>query len=91
MSVGCDFCIKPVYMAIKSQQPENRHRKTLGEKMLDNRRVRVVDRRQQQRKLNGEPFKDSNGVTVREERRFIPDRRVNSIAAESDEQEPKTA
>ena len=62
-----------------------------GEIMVRDRRVRAVDRRQQQRKLAEVPFKDSNGVTVRDERRFMPDRRVSSIAAESDQQEPKTA
>ena len=59
--------------------------------MLQDRRVRVVDRRQQQRKLTGVPFKDSNGVTVRDERRFIPDRRDSDIASEQGQQEPKTA
>ena len=59
--------------------------------MLNDRRIGVVDRRQEQRKLTGVPFKDSNGVTVRDERRFMPDRRASSVEGEPDQQEPKTA
>jgi hypothetical protein len=58
--------------------------------MLKDRRERIIDRRQQRRKLTGVPFKDSNGVTVRDERRFMPDRRTSS-APGSGQQEPKTA
>jgi hypothetical protein len=59
--------------------------------MLTDRRVQTVDRRQHQREINGVPFKDSNGVTVRGERRFMPDRRTNNMADASDQQEPETA
>jgi hypothetical protein len=44
--------------------------------MLRERRVNSADRRQQSREI-GVPFKDSNGVTVRGERRLTSDRRVN--------------
>lgn len=58
--------------------------------MLKDRRVRDADRRQQQRELTGVPFKDSNGVTVRDERRFMPERRASHIPAGSNQQEPIT-
>jgi hypothetical protein len=45
--------------------------------MFKERRRNSADRRQQNREL-GVPFKDSNGVTVRCERRHIPDRRVSN-------------
>jgi hypothetical protein len=45
--------------------------------MFKERRSNSADRRQQQREI-GVPFKDSNGVTVRGERRITPDRRVNN-------------
>ena len=48
--------------------------------MFKERRVNSVDRRQQDREI-GIPFKDSNGVTVRGERRVTSDRRVNENAA----------
>jgi len=48
--------------------------------MIKERRSNSTDRRQQNREI-GVPFKDSNGVTVRGERRFTPDRRVNNNAA----------
>jgi len=50
--------------------------------MLKERRSSSADRRQQSRKI-GVPFKDSNGVTVRGERRLTPDRRVNQNEAET--------
>lgn len=51
---------------------------TAGERaMVEERRKNTADRRQQQREI-GVPFKDSNGATVRVERRFIPDRRINN-------------
>ena len=59
--------------------------------MLTDRRVQTVDRRQHQRELNGVPFKDSNGVTVRGERRFMPDRRSNNMAVAPGEQKQETA
>jgi len=45
--------------------------------MFNERRKNSADRRQQQREI-GVPFKDSNGATVRGERRLTPDRRVNN-------------
>jgi hypothetical protein len=48
--------------------------------MFKERRVNSADRRQQNREL-GVPFKDSNGVTVRGERRLTSDRRVNNNEA----------
>jgi hypothetical protein len=48
--------------------------------MFKERRVNSADRRQQNREI-GVPFKDSNGVTVRGERRLTADRRVNNNAA----------
>ncbi len=45
--------------------------------MFNERRVNSADRRQHDREI-GVPFKDSNGVTVRSERRFTTDRRANS-------------
>lgn len=54
--------------------------------MFKERRVNSADRRQQNREI-GVPFKDSNGVTVRGERRLTADRRVNNneAAARADE------
>jgi hypothetical protein len=48
--------------------------------MFKERRVNSADRRQQNREI-GVPFKDSNGVTVRCERRVTSDRRVNDNEA----------
>ena len=48
--------------------------------MFKERRVNSADRRQQNREI-GVPFKDSNGVTVRCERRGTSDRRVNDNEA----------
>jgi len=48
--------------------------------MFKERRSNAADRRQQRRKI-GVPFKDSNGVTVRGERRLTPDRRVSQAEA----------
>jgi hypothetical protein len=45
--------------------------------MFKERRINSADRRQQNREI-GVPFKDSNGVTVRGERRFIADRRASN-------------
>jgi len=45
--------------------------------MFEDRRKNSADRRQQNREI-GVPFKDSNGATVRVERRFNPDRRANN-------------
>lgn len=49
--------------------------------MFKERRSNLGDRRKQDKKI-GVPFKDSNGVTVRGERRHTPDRRVNDNEAE---------
>ena len=49
--------------------------------MFKERRSNSADRRKQQREIDV-PFKDSNGVTVRGERRLTPDRRVNQNEAE---------
>lgn len=48
---------------------------------MDDKRTRRGDRRQ---KINMPrvPFKDSNGVTIKECRRKIPDRRIGNIEAE---------
>ena len=54
--------------------------------MFKERRVNSADRRQQDREI-GVPFKDSNGVTVRGERRFTSDRRVNDSEATSRDDE----
>ena len=48
--------------------------------MFNERRNNSADRRQQHREI-GVSFKDSNGVTVRGERRITPDRRVNNNEA----------
>jgi len=48
--------------------------------MFKERRSNSADRRQEYREI-GVPFKDSNGVTVRGERRITPDRRVNNNEA----------
>lgn len=48
--------------------------------MDKDRRMNSADRRQQHREI-GVPFKDSNGVTVRGERRVSPDRRANNNEA----------
>ena len=54
--------------------------------MFKERRSNSADRRKQDREI-GVPFKDSNGVTVRCERRLTPDRRVstNEAAAQAGE------
>jgi hypothetical protein len=49
--------------------------------MFKEKRSNLGDRRQNNRKI-GVPFKDSNGVTVRCERRLMPDRRVSNKAAD---------
>ena len=54
--------------------------------MFKDRRVNSADRRQQDREI-GVPFKDSNGVTVRGERGFTSDRRVNDSEATSRDDE----
>ena len=46
-----------------------------------NKRFQVSDRRHD-RAMPKMPFKDSNGVTMKECRRKIPDRRINSIEVE---------
>jgi len=48
--------------------------------MFKERRTNSADRRQEHRDIRV-PFKDSNGVTVRGERRITPDRRVSNNAA----------
>ena len=48
---------------------------------MKSRRFPPCDRRKNSGTLSF-PFKDSIGVTVRECRREIPDRRINSIKAE---------
>lgn len=48
---------------------------------MKDRRIRIDDRRQQN-EMPETRFKDSNGVTVRVDRRKTPDRRVNSIDVE---------
>jgi hypothetical protein len=48
---------------------------------MKDRRVRSGDRRQQ-KEMPETRFKDSNGVTVRMDRRKTPDRRVNSMDVE---------
>jgi hypothetical protein len=45
---------------------------------MKNRRIPLGDRRQNS-DTPSFPFKDSDGVTTRECRRMIPDRRINSI------------
>jgi len=50
--------------------------------MFKERRSNSADRRQEYREI-GVPFKDSNGVTVRGERRVTPDRRVNNNATDA--------
>jgi hypothetical protein len=49
--------------------------------MMKDRRVRSCDRRQQ-KEMPKTRFKDSNGVTVRMDRRKTTDRRVNSLDVE---------
>jgi len=48
---------------------------------MNNRRLRPDDRRQD-RAMPKVPFKDSNGTTIKENRRKIPDRRLHNIYAE---------
>jgi hypothetical protein len=48
--------------------------------MCKERRSNSADRRRENREI-GVPFKDSNGGTVRCERRLTPDRRVNNTEA----------
>jgi len=48
---------------------------------MDNRRTRHDDRRQN-KDMPRVPFKDSNGITIKECRREIPDRRIGNIQAE---------
>jgi hypothetical protein len=49
--------------------------------IMPNRNFQVYDRR---RGVNmpAVPFRDSNGLTIREDRRKTPDRRLNNIQAE---------
>ena len=48
---------------------------------MGNKRFQFGDRRENN-DMPKVPFKDSNGVTIRECRRKIPDRRINNIQAE---------
>jgi hypothetical protein len=49
----------------------------MWEMSMKDRRINSVDRRQQ--KMPETPFKDSTGATVRQNRRYLPDRRVNDM------------
>jgi hypothetical protein len=49
--------------------------------MMKHKRLLFSDRRQNA-DTPSFPFKDSNGVTIKECRRKIPDRRINNIQAE---------
>lgn len=48
---------------------------------MDDRRTQLSDRRQK-KDMPRVPFKDSNGATIKECRRKIPDRRIDSLQAE---------
>ena len=48
---------------------------------MDDKRTQLGDRRQN-KDMPGVPFKDSNGATIKECRRKIPDRRIGNIKAE---------
>jgi len=48
---------------------------------MKNKRFQFGDRRQNN-DMPGVPFKDSNGATINECRRKIPDRRIYNIQAE---------
>ena len=48
---------------------------------MDDKRTRVADRRQN-KEMPRFPFRDSNGVVVKECRRKNPDRRIGNIEAE---------
>ena len=60
-----------IYERIKSEERER----------IRNRRSELSNRRHQVA-MPGVPFKDSNGATITESRRKIPDRRINNIHAE---------
>jgi hypothetical protein len=49
--------------------------------MMRNKRIDFSNRRQN-KDMPGVPFKDSNGATIKDCRRKIPDRRINNIQAE---------
>ena len=53
----------------------------LGAGTMGNKRFQFGDRRQND-VMPRVPFKDSNGTTIKECRRKIPDRRINNIQAE---------
>ncbi len=48
---------------------------------MDDKRTQLGDRRQS-KDMPSVPFKDSNGATITECRRRIPDRRIGNIGAE---------
>jgi len=48
---------------------------------MQNRNFTVGDRRRSTN-MPAVPFRDSHGLTIREDRRKIPDRRLNNIQAE---------
>jgi hypothetical protein len=48
---------------------------------VDDKRTQLCDRRQN-KDISRSPFKDSNGVTIKECRRKLPDRRIGNIEAE---------
>ena len=48
---------------------------------MDDKRTQLCDRRQN-KDMSRVPFKDSNGATIKECRRKIPDRRIDNIHAE---------
>jgi hypothetical protein len=49
--------------------------------MMRNKRSKFSNRRHKN-DMPGVPFKDSNGATIEDCRRKIPDRRINNIQAE---------
>jgi hypothetical protein len=50
-------------------------------KKMRDKRLEIHDRRQNKEMPKG-PLKDSNGATIKESRRKIPDRRVGNIKVE---------